>query len=67
MPTMPEPQLPERVEHLPTVQDNSPAAILRVAVETKLDAASIERLAELAWRQQDRDAAEEFARALTEF
>ena len=64
---MPEPQLPERVEHLPAVQDNSPAAILRVAVETKLDAASIERLAELAWRQQDRDAAREFADALAKF
>ena len=48
-------------------QDNSPAAILRVAVETGLDAATIEKLAALAWKQQDRDAAQEFARALTEF
>ena len=58
--------LAKREDLLPA-QDNSPAAILRVAVETGLDAATIEKLAALAWKQQDRDAAQEFARALTEF
>ncbi|HUW59245.1 MAG TPA: ERF family protein, partial [Planctomycetota bacterium] len=46
---------------------NSPAAILRVAVETGLGAETIERLAALAWKQQDRDAAKEFAEALAAF
>lgn len=52
--------------HLPAAPE-SPMAILRVAVEQNIDAASIEKLAALAWKQQDRDAAKEFADALREF
>ena len=52
---------------LPAVQADSPMAILRTAVEQGIDATSIEKLAELAWRQQDRDAAKQFAEALREF
>jgi len=54
-------------ENLPAQADTSHAAILRVAVETGLQAEAIEKLAALAWRQQDRDAAKEFAEALRGF
>ena len=55
-----------RRETLPATVD-TPMAILRTAVEQGIDAASIEKLAELAWKQQDRDAAKEFADALRTF
>jgi len=49
------------------VKADSPMAILRTAVEQGIDAASIEKLAELAWRQEERNAAKEYAAALTQF
>lgn len=41
--------------------------ILRIAVEKNIDPASIQKLAELVWKQEDRRAAQEFGEALREF
>jgi hypothetical protein len=63
-----QPDLPlARVEPAPLARADNPMAILAMAVERGLDPAGIKELAELAWKQEDRKAAQEFNDALMQF
>ena len=58
--------LPEKIDAAPPAVQH-PLSILQLAVERGIDPTSIEKLAELAWKQQDREAAQEFAEGLRAF